>query len=122
MSSTWLPQSELDAQRTSAELTFPGKCVISRLTGVADGQGGYTESWAAVGTADCRIVSNSGNTKIIADKFEKVGGYTLTIPHDTSIEEQDKVTLDAIVYRVIAVDSPREWRTAIRAQLNLEVS
>lgn len=122
MPSTWIPQAEIDAQRTSAELTFPHSCVISRVTETADGQGGRAQTWAAIGTADCRIVANSGDTKTIADRFGKVGGYTLTLPHDTDIEEQDKATIDSIVYRVVAVDLVREWRTAVRAQVNLEIT
>lgn len=115
----WDLTSEITAQRDAAEMTFPGTCVISRMAEVPDGQGGLVQSWAAVGTVNCRIVSNTSMATVVAS--QNMGDYTLTVPHDTVIYFEDKVTLDGFDYRVTFVDDARAWKTAIRVQISTEV-
>ena len=118
----WDLTNEIAAQQDAVANTLAGSCVIERVTLTSDGQGGFTQAFAAVGTADCRIVANSGNTKITGATFERVGDYTITLASGTDVEEQDRIIKDGINYRVLFVDDVRDWQTAARVQANLEIS
>ncbi len=122
MPSAWIPTAELTTMRADAELTMPDSCIISALTEVSDLQGGMTQSWVANGTVDCRIVAKSGDVRALASQNAATGAYTLTVPHDADIDVDDRATIDSIVYRVVFVDDVKDWRAAIRADVNLEVT
>lgn len=119
----WDLTAEIAAQQTEVLNTFNDSVVISRLTEVSDGQGGIDESWSSVGTADCRFVVNTGSKSQVGAQMLRSGDYTLTVPFDTDIQEDDKATLESsgYVFRVLFVDDVRVWRTAIRVQVSDEV-
>jgi hypothetical protein len=50
-----LTAAELTAMQATQNLAMPGTVVILRAGGTADGMGGYTEVWTAVGTVTGRI-------------------------------------------------------------------
>lgn len=116
---SWDLTAEISRQRTDAANTFADTCVIARLSEVSDGQGGMTQAWTAVGTADCRIVANTGNLQQFSMRLNEriLGDYTLTLSVDNDVREDDRVTVDAVTYRVIFADAVREWQTALRVQL-----
>ncbi len=113
---------ELAAIRAAAEEWFPQTAVISRLSETADATGGMAQAWTANGTVACRLTAKSGLTRAVAGQTQATGSYTLTVPHDASVIAGDRVTVDAVVYRVAFVDDVRTWRSAIRADVELEVS
>lgn len=117
----WDLTAEIESQRNDAANTYVASCIIARLAETSDGTGGQAQAWTAVGTADCRLVANSGNSKFIGAQFERAGDFTLTLGVDEDIQEHDRVTIDGTVYRVLFVDNVREWETALRVQLNEEL-
>ncbi len=121
---SWDLTSEIAQQRTDAANTFNDSCVITRLAETSDGQGGMVQAWTPVGTADCRIVANTGLSKQVGAQFERVGAFTLTVAPGTNLLENDKVTLagNETVYRVQFVDDVRAWQTAVRAQVDEDVT
>ncbi len=117
--------TELASIRADVASVLPDTCVISRLAEVSDGQGGQTQAWAAIGTVACRFVANSGNVRAAsqaAGQASQVGAYTLTVPHNTDIQFDDRATVDLEVYRVVFVSDVTDWRAAIRVDVNYEVS
>lgn len=123
---SWDLTAEIAQQRTDAANTYAQTGVISRLAEVSDGQGGMVQAWSVIGTADCRLVANSGVSKeivplSIAERLDVLGEYTLTLGMDTDIQTTDRVEIDSYVYRVIFVDNVREWQTAQRCQVNEEI-
>lgn len=122
MDCTQLTDAELAAMRGAMLPMFQDECVISRLSSVADGQGGYTQTFAAIGTADCRIVAKTGTERLLAAQNNPIGNYTLSVPYDTTIAVADRVTVNSDNYRVVFVDDVNELRAMTRCDLNLEVS
>lgn len=118
----WDLTNELSAQRDAAANTFFDSGIIARLAETSDGQGGMVQAWAAVGTADCRLVANTGDSKQVGAQFNRVGDFTITFPYDEDVQENDRVTIDATVYRVLFVDDVRDWKTAVRVQANEEIT
>lgn len=122
MPSTWIPSAELSAVRDAVANVLPDSCIIQRLAETSDGQGGFTQAWAAVGTVDCRLVAKSGNTRALGGQQNTVGAYTLTVPHDTDIQASDRVVIDSTNYRVLFVDDVKVWKAAVRCDVDLEVN
>lgn len=122
MGCTWLTDAELAAMRDAVSHVFKDECVISRLSSVSDGQGGFTQTFAAIGTADCRIVAKTGTERMLAAQNNPVGDYILSVPYDTTIAVADRVTVNGGNYRVVFVDDVNEVRSMTRCGLNLEVS
>lgn len=81
-----------------------------------------TQAWATVGTVDCRLIAKSGNTRAIGGNLSTVGAFTLTVPHNTDIRESDRAVVDSVNYRVLFVDDVKDWKAAVRADVDLEVS
>lgn len=114
--------TELADIRAAVNDVLPDTCVISRLTETPDSQGGQVQTWAAVGTVACRLMANSGNTRGIAAQAQSVGEYTLTVPHNTDIQFDDRAVVDGETYRVAFVNDVADWRAAIRVDVNYEVN
>jgi SPP1 family predicted phage head-tail adaptor len=122
MPSTLIGAAELAGIRSAVANLLPHSCVISSLGEVADGQGGFTQGWTASGTVDCRIAAKSGNVRAVGGQNAPLGAYTLTVPHDTTINVDDRATIDGVVYRVTFVDDVKDWKAAIRCDVDIEVS
>ncbi len=122
MPSTLLSASELADIRSATETLFPQSCIISALTEVSDGQGGYTQSWVASGTVDCRLIAKAGGERMLAGQIAATGSYMLTVPHDAAISVDNRATIDGVNYRVLFIDNVKTWRAAIRCDCDLEVT
>lgn len=120
---SWDLTAEIASQRAEVLRLFNDSCTITRLVETPDGQGGIDETWAAQGTAVCRLVTNTGTTSQVGAQMLRSGDYTLTVPFDTNIAEDDKVLLasSGFTFRVLFVDDVRVWRSAIRVQVSDEV-
>jgi SPP1 family predicted phage head-tail adaptor len=122
MPSTWIPTAEITAQRAEVEKAMPSSCVIYRMSETSDGQGGMAQTYAAIGTVDCRLAARRGSERYLAAQASPVGAFVLTVPHDTTIAAADRVTVDSVNYRVVFVDAAEPtWRLAKRAEVDLEV-
>lgn len=119
----WDLDAEITKQREAVANLYNDSCTITRLVETSDGQGGMDESWTAQGTAVCRIVTNTGTSSQVGAQMLRSGDYTLTVPFDTDIAEDDKIELasSGFVFRVLFVDDVREWRTAKRVQVSDEI-
>lgn len=123
MPSTWVPTAELTSIRSAVANLLPHSAIIYDYTEASDGQGGYTMSWVATGTADCRISAKSGNTRAVAGQnTEPFGAFTLTLPHGTNIYVGDRVIIDTVQYLVTFVDDIKAWEAAVRADVDFEVT
>lgn len=119
----WDLDAEIASQRTEVLHLFNDSCTVTRLTEVSDGQGGIDNVWVAQGTTVCRIVTNTGTKNQVGAQMLRSGDYTLTVPFDTDILEDDKIELasSGFIFRVLFVDDVRNWRTATRVQVSDEI-
>ena len=120
----WDLDAEIAKQRSDVLNLFNDSCDITRMVEVSDGQGGIEESWVSQATdVVCRLVTNQGTSSQVGAQMLRSGDYTLTVPYDTDIAEDDKITLasSGFVFRVLFVDDVRVWRTAKRVQVSDEI-
>lgn len=110
-----LSASELAAMRSTQNDTLPGTAVIMRNTPTADGMGGWTDAWAAVGTVDGRLApaQESGAEQLIAGRIVGEDAWVITVPQGTDVTERDRVTISARTFEVVTALA-WSWETARR--------
>lgn len=101
----------LRSQQTSA---LPDTCTISRKTLTSDGAGGYTESWATVGSSvACRLAVERTAEMVLADRIVHEGGFVITLPYGADVTPKDRIVVGARTFEVTGYASG-SWQTAMR--------
>ena len=79
-------------------------CVVQRYAaGAIDAYGVPAKAWALhIGATPCRIVPDKG-TEVVVGAQVVIAEYTLFIGGDADIIEQDRVTIDGVLYEVLLV-------------------
>lgn len=116
-----LSAAELTLMRdTISEVTFAGTAVIHTATKTRDTQGAETWTYAASGTVDCHFSPESQRSmeseRVVGGRLAEVTPYILTVPHSTSIDEDDRVVVSGVTYEVAEVLGNRTWQLALRVR------
>jgi len=117
-----LSPRELESCRREVERTLPSLVEIRRFTSTADGQGGYTETWANVAINVAarimpeRTMSGGPTEGVEADRQSEGANYILTLRWDTDITPRDRVVYEGTEYEVVGVNSG-SYVTARRTRL-----
>lgn len=106
--------------RDVQERAMPGSVVIERHTLASDGRGGYSETWAAVGTVTGRIYP-----MVRRGMSETVGGgqvisetsWFATLPVGTDVDARDRLVVGSRSWEVMRVNNDEMWQTAVRCEL-----
>ena len=115
-----LTSSELSAMQTTLDASLPDTGVIQRLTTAPDGQGGVVETWAAVGTAACRVSPQFGFVRygsaerIEGQRLTEVDYWTVTFPDGTDVDTDDRIVTSGRTLEAVAVMAPRSWELCRR--------
>jgi len=98
---------------------MPGSVVIQRYTFASDGQGGFNETWANVGTVDGRIypqrvqgLEQEGGGQLISETR-----WWATFPTGTDVIAQDRLSYQSRTWEVVRVNNDEMWQTAVRCEL-----
>lgn len=121
-----LSSTELSEIRSAINELLPGTAIIIAVTNTADGLGGQTVSTAAVagGTVACRldprtITETKSGEKVSAGAVQPFHTFVLTLPYDTTITTENRVQVGTQVYNVTSVDTPKSWKSSVRAWVEL---
>lgn len=100
-----LTTSGLAALRARMVATLPDACTITRNTPVGDGAGGSTDAWATVTTTVCSIAptGNQPEERAISDRMASKVGYTVTLPHGTSVTAKDLIVSNGRTLEVAGI-------------------
>ena len=97
---------------------LPGTAVIYRSTLASDGMGGQSETWAAVGTADARLLPPSGDESVAGEQITSITEWFVTVPQGTDITAADRIEIDgARMFEVQWVNNDESWHTALRCRV-----
>jgi head-tail adaptor len=116
-----LTTAELNELRATQNLALPGSAVIQRYTPVADGMGGYDQTWAAVGTVAARLYpqnvralaeSTAGGAQVISETR-----WFLTLPYGTVITAKNRVKVGSRTWEIVAVNNSEMYQTAVRCEV-----
>ena len=78
----------------------------TRISRVANGRGGQTQSWASQGNVLCRISMKSSSERIIANREEGIGNYKIFIDDTEDVQMHDRLTVSGLVYEVVGIIRP----------------
>lgn len=114
-----LSAAELTALRADVLGLLPGTAIISRLTTSVGTAGFPARTYAAVGTAVCRLdpMAVKGQPGITASQDALSYYRQLSIPWSTDIRANDHVTIGTREYAIDSLDDDHDARIVRRAVL-----
>ena len=100
------------------ERAMPGTIVIQRHTLTRDSMGGFTETWAAVGTAIGRIYpqNNQRSEFVTGERVAAETRWYATFPVGTNVTAEDRLSYESRTWQVIGVNNDESWQTAVRCE------
>ena len=113
-----LQGNDLAYMRSEAEKAMPDLVDIQRKTLTSDKQGGFTEAWAnSYQQVAARIAGKGGGESNEAGRQDLQQDFMLTLAHDQSITQTDRVVHTSGTYEVQSVDAGKSWSATIRCQM-----
>jgi hypothetical protein len=120
-----LSAAELTAIRDDIADLMPDTCTIQQVAYANDAIGQPARSFSNRATGvSCRLdpvdsVTLTGNETVSSIKNYLIteGMFVLTLPHDQTIDEQDRVIHGGITYEVVHVDDDKSWQASVRCVL-----
>lgn len=79
---------------------------VSRATRATDGQGGWPETFASVGTVLGRIRPVLSNERVVADSEEQQISHVLYVVAAEDVERGDVITVGSLEVEVLGVREP----------------
>lgn len=112
-----LTSAELTMMRDAVNELLPGTASILTLTRTSDGQGGWSDAWAASGTASCRLDNRSKTEALQGGGIQHYTEWVLTVPYDTTVTVSNRVQVDGTQYNILGIDSGKSWPVSLRLTL-----
>lgn len=121
MPATNLSDTQLARMRAAALHLMPGSAIIQSTALVADGAGGFAETWTAVtgGSVPCRV-----DPVHLRSQIERAGGaeamaleYTVTLPHDAPAAPGHRLLIDGQTYEIRRIADEHSWRIVKRCEV-----
>lgn len=107
--STCCDNSEaLACVREAAACQLSDTATVKERTLVSNGRGGHTETWATLGTADCRIVRLKEPVEVVnANKVTVVAAYKILLPASTtlSLSGEKRIIVNNVTFEIVHADT-----------------
>lgn len=115
-----LSAAELASMRAVEATAMSSTAIIYRYTPSADGLGGFTQAWAAVGTVVCDLwPANRGMQETPGGaQLLSRGEWYITVPYDTVVTAKDRIKIGSRSFEVTFVPNNRSWDTGLRVEAN----
>ncbi len=110
-----MTSTDLAKIRAEQNKLLPDTVYIQRLARTSDGAGGWTEAWQTIATTKGRIAPSqkqAGET-LQGGAMTAYGEYIVTLPHDTELQQDDRLQISGTQYEVKAI-LERSEKTALR--------
>ncbi len=92
-----------------------GTAIVQTRADVSDSQGGFTTTWAASGTALCRVSpAGQGREAVVAAKLTTISPWVVTLPVNTTVSAANRVVVGTRTFEVNAVMAPMSWEVTRR--------
>jgi len=113
---------ELVWARNTVEAFLAGTAVIYTDTRTSDGQGGYTQAYAASGTVSARVAAATtdqfgGQELQVGGRYMEIGSRVMTVPYNTTIDTTDQVVFNSVTYEVVEVYDRTPETLGLRVRL-----
>lgn len=114
-----LTAAELNDMRETLEESLVDTAVLQTSSWESDGMGGGTTSWTASGTVPCRIAPALAGEGEVVDggRVQPDYEYVVTLPADTSINEDMQLLIDSATYSIVSLRVPRSYAVSCRVMV-----
>lgn len=100
------------------EGSLPDEMEIGRVTLTANAVGSPIESIAWSAPVQCHLAVKSAKADgEFGGQVREDQTYILTYPLSVALAANERVRIRGVVYAVVSVETPSDWRTAGRAEL-----
>ena len=111
-----LTTAHLTAMQAVQNTILPGTAIIQRYSETDDGMGNTLETWANVGTANCRLMPQ------VNRRMEGVAGgqeisetlWYVTMPVGTVVTAKDRLKIGNRTFQITEVNNSQSYQTAVR--------
>ena len=118
MANKLLQENDLQYMRAAVLTAMPDAVDVQRKSLTSDKQGGFTESWAnAYQNIPGRLAAKAGNESVGQGRQDLQLDYTLTLAHDQSIEQTDRVVHASGIYEIQSIDVGKSWAATKLCQM-----
>ena len=115
---TAVDTSMLAAMRAAILDLMPDTCNVVSLTHTSDGQGGWTDTRATVGTSIvCRLDALQGKEVQTGGAVQPYMTYMLSLPYDTAVLPAYVIEHGGANYAVKTVNRGQSWSAVVRVEL-----
>jgi len=108
-----LSAADLASLRSQVQASYPDSCSTLRRTLVADGSGGYTETWATLdASVACRVDMDRREMSEEMDELAREYQSTpiqVKVPDDQDVRLADRLGFDGATYEVRRVPAEHAW-------------
>lgn len=102
----------------TASLTMRDKtATVISPTFLSDGMGGFTTSWATLGTYSCRLspeISSRDTEKVIGERLKSSQIFSIFLPHTATVNEDYRIIVDGQQYEILQIIPPQSYLVEIR--------
>jgi SPP1 family predicted phage head-tail adaptor len=104
-----LPPGTVAFLRTQAERSLTDECVIQTPTTSVGSYGNQTTTWSTVDTVACRVSPSAltPGERQQADQPQTWSTWTVLLPAETTVTDDDRITWNGQTFAVIAAQAPR---------------
>lgn len=109
-----MTSTDLAKIRAEQNKLLPDTVYIQRVVRTSDGAGGWSEAWQTAVITQGRMVpgQRAGET-VQGGMIAAYGEYVVTLPHDTGLQQDDRLQISGTQYEVKAI-LDRSEKTALR--------
>ncbi len=109
-----MTSSDLATIRAEQNRLLPDTVYIQRVVRTSDGAGGWSKAWQTITTVKGRIApSQRAGEAMQGGAMTAYGEYIVTLPHDTELQQDDRLQISGTQYEVKAI-LDRSEKTALR--------
>ena len=116
-----LTTGEISLMRSEVNLALPGTAVLQTRTTSPDGQGGFTQTYAASSTVSARLspspVQGVGVEAEIAARVAGRAMFVLTLAAETTVAATGRVVYNGVTYEVVDAQTRTPWELSHRVFL-----
>lgn len=98
---------------------LPENATVIHNTVASDGMGGYSISGCSACAYAARLREPRADERPDPSRYSEFSTWRLTLPHDAAVSASDTIVVDSRTYRVLSVDEPKSWNTALRCMVEL---
>lgn len=114
-----ISSDDLEYMRAYVDMLLPDTCEIEVFSRTSDGAGGFTETWTAIGTVDCRFdpAQTTEQDVKISGKDTLKSVYQVSLPYNCGLTDDHRISYNGKEFQILQIDNQHSNNVSIRARV-----